>query len=139
MRRLPPVLESAINLVAEGTRLEGKLRFEQVSRVHGTLVGEVEAGPGSTLVIAETGCVEGNVSADILLVDGFVRGDIVARTRVSVSGTGRVIGNIRAPKVSLDFGAWFEGRCSTGTDAGSPAPGPDSGASLSPGLSAGSA
>ena len=105
------VTESSLNIVAEGTRIEGKIRFDQVSRVHGVLVGEVRAEDGSTLILGETGMIEGNVLADTLMVDGFVRGDIVARSRVVLSSTGRVVGNIKAPSVTIDFGAYFEGRC----------------------------
>jgi cytoskeletal protein CcmA (bactofilin family) len=103
--------ESTINIVAEGTRLEGKIVFDQGSRVHGVLVGDVHAKKGSTLILAETSVVEGNIVADTLMIDGFVRGDIEATTKVVISGTGRVMGNIKTPSLSVDFGAHFEGRC----------------------------
>jgi cytoskeletal protein CcmA (bactofilin family) len=103
--------ETSINLVSEGTHIEGKIVFDQISRVHGTLAGNVLAKPGSTLILAETAVVEGNIQADTLMIDGFVRGDIVASTRVVISGSGRVIGNIRTPSLLIDFGAHFEGQC----------------------------
>jgi cytoskeletal protein CcmA (bactofilin family) len=106
------VRESAINIIAEGTRIEGKITLDQVARIHGTLIGDVVAVPGSTLILSETALIEGNVQADTLMIDGFVRGDITASTKVRISGTGRVIGNIRTPSVTIDFGAFFEGRCS---------------------------
>jgi cytoskeletal protein CcmA (bactofilin family) len=105
------IREAEVNLVAEGTRLEGKLRFDQVTRVHGTLVGEVHAQEGSTLILGETSVTEGVIHADTLWVDGFVRGDIVARKRVVISRTGRVIGDIRAPSLEVQFGSYFEGKC----------------------------
>ena len=103
--------EGALNLVSEGTRIEGKVCFDQVTRVHGTLVGEVEAKPGSTLILGETSVVEGNVLADALWIDGYVRGDVKASTRVVISPTGRVIGNIHTPSLVVDFGGYFEGKC----------------------------
>jgi cytoskeletal protein CcmA (bactofilin family) len=104
-------VETGMNLIAEGTRLEGQITLDRVARVHGTLVGRVRGLPGSTLIFTETAAVEGDVSGDRVLIDGFVRGDIEATTQVVVSGTGRVIGNIRTPSLQLDFGAYFEGRC----------------------------
>jgi cytoskeletal protein CcmA (bactofilin family) len=104
------IRESAINVVSEGTRIEGTVVFDRVSRVHGTLKGEVKANPGSTLILAETAVVEGGINADVLLIDGFVRGDVRARTKVVISGTGRVVGNIRTPSLTIEFGAYFEGR-----------------------------
>jgi cytoskeletal protein CcmA (bactofilin family) len=103
--------ESSLNIVSQGTRIEGKVIFDRVSRFHGTLVGEAHGSDGSTLVLCESAVVEGNIFADTLFVDGFVQGNIQARTRVVVSGTGRVIGNIQAPSVKLEFGSHFEGRC----------------------------
>jgi cytoskeletal protein CcmA (bactofilin family) len=103
--------ETAINLLSEGTRIEGKLTVDQVARLHGTLVGDVESTPGSTLILGETGVIEGNVSADQVMVDGYVKGDIRASQKVVISGTGRVIGDVRTPSLQIEFGAHFEGRC----------------------------
>ena len=104
------IAETSSNIVAQGTRMEGKICFDNLSRVHGTLVGEVSSTEGSTLVLSETALVEGSINADTLIVDGFVRGDITAKTRVVLSGTGRVIGNIKTPSLTIEFGAYFEGR-----------------------------
>ena len=104
------VSESSTNIIAEGTRIEGTTTFDNVTRVHGTLVGEVRGKPGSTIVLAESSVTEGTVHGDTILVDGFVRGDISAEKKLTISGTGRVIGNIRAPSVVIEFGAHFEGR-----------------------------
>ena len=108
-----PIHESQLTIVSEGTRLEGKVHFEQMARVHGTLVGEVSAGIGSTLVLAESGLVEGVIRADVLIVDGFVRGDIFAKTRVQIAASGRVIGNIHSPQAVLEIGCYFEGNLKT--------------------------
>lgn len=111
--KAPPltVNESSINVVAEGTRIEGKVTFDHISRVHGTLIGEVHAKDGSTLILSESSMVEGDISADTLLVDGYVHGDIVARTQVVISRTGRVVGNIETKSLKLEFGGYFEGKC----------------------------
>lgn len=110
------IQESAINVVAEGTRIEGKVTFDHISRVHGTLIGEVHAKDGSTLVLSESSMVEGDIDADTLLVDGYVHGDIHARTRVIISRTGRVVGNIETKSLKLEFGSYFEGRCAMNSE-----------------------
>jgi cytoskeletal protein CcmA (bactofilin family) len=108
--------ESSLNIISEGTRIEGKAMFDQVSRFHGVLIGEAHARDGSTLVLCETSVVEGDVFADTILIDGYVQGNIQARTRVVISGTGRVVGNIQTPSLKLEFGAYFEGRCNMEKD-----------------------
>jgi cytoskeletal protein CcmA (bactofilin family) len=111
--RAPTLNETSINIIAEGTRLEGKIDFDHITRVHGNLVGEVRSAPGSTLILSETSLVEGNIHADTLMIDGFVQGDVYARTRVLISRTGRVVGNVKTKSLKLEFGAYFEGKCST--------------------------
>lgn len=103
--------ESSINLIAEQTQIDGKISLGEISRVHGVLKGEILAPEGSTLILSETGVIEGTLFADTLLVDGYVRGDIVATKRVTLSRTGRVIGTIKTPSLVVEFGAYFEGTC----------------------------
>lgn len=103
--------ETSLNMLAPGTRIEGKILFDEVSRVHGILMGEIYAKDGSTLILSETAVVEGNIVADTLMIDGYVQGDVIAKTRVVISRTGRVVGNIKTHLLIIEFGAYFEGRC----------------------------
>ena len=105
------IAESAINIVSEGTRIEGKMTFDSISRVHGILIGEVHSAAGSQLILSETAMVEGEIFADSLFIDGFVKGDVTAKTKVVISRTGRVLGNIHTPSLRVEFGGYFEGRC----------------------------
>ena len=105
-----PLHESSLNLISESTRIEGNVTFDEVSRFHGVLIGEAHAREGSTLVLCESSVVEGDIYADTLFVDGYVRGNIQAKTKVIISSSGRVIGNIETPSLKLEFGAHFEGR-----------------------------
>ncbi len=107
----PMLYETTINLVAEGTEIQGHVTFDHISKVHGILTGEIDAKMGSTLILSTTALVEGNITADSLIIDGYVQGNIIATTRVFISKTGRVIGNIQTPSLILEFGAYFEGRC----------------------------
>jgi cytoskeletal protein CcmA (bactofilin family) len=103
--------ESGINLVSEGSRIEGQIHFDHVTRVHGVLVGKIKSKLGCTLILSETALTEGTIEADILFIDGFVQGDISASTRVVISKTGRVVGSIKTPSLIIESGAYFEGRC----------------------------
>lgn len=111
MKNHPAVTETRINIISEGTKLNGTVRVEGVARIHGILEGKLEANPGSTVILGETGVIEGGIHADRLMIDGYVRGDIEAKTSVLVSPTGRVVGNIKTPSLTIEFGAYFEGRC----------------------------
>lgn len=103
--------EIAINMISEDTRLEGKILFADVCRVKGTLLGEVHAADGSTLILEESSVVEGEIYADTLIIDGYVKGNIISRKKVHISSSGRLIGCIKTPMLKLEPGAFFEGNC----------------------------
>jgi cytoskeletal protein CcmA (bactofilin family) len=103
------VHETEVTVIGEGVQLDGNLHFAGVVRVYGTLRGKVHAQAESSIVLMESAVVEGELDVDSIVVAGFVRGDIHARTRVSIEGTGRVIGNIDTPKIAIEFGAYLEG------------------------------
>lgn len=116
-----PIVEADVTILGESTVLEGKIILDQVTRVHGTLRGEILAHTGSTVILTESAVVEGQMKVDTLWIDGFVQGEIVASTKVAISRTGRVIGKIASPSISIDFGAYFDGSCTSGADVGSKA------------------
>jgi cytoskeletal protein CcmA (bactofilin family) len=105
------IVETEITLISENSKIEGRVLVERSARIHGTIIGELDAAAGSQVVLAETGVIEGNIRGDQLWIEGFVRGDITATTRVVISSTGRVIGNVVTPSLKMDFGGYFEGQC----------------------------
>lgn len=102
--------ESKINLISEETKVEGKIHFHHGCRIHGVVVGDLSASKGAEICVSEKGMIEGNIHADILFVDGYVKGDISADTKVVISSTGKVVGNIESPLLELDYGAYFDGK-----------------------------
>lgn len=109
MKKHDLIHETEVTVIGEGIRLDGKLALGGVVRVYGRLSGEIVAAPESSLILMESAVVEGTLDVDTLVVAGFIRGDIRARSRVSIEGTGRVIGNIETPAIAIDFGAYLEG------------------------------
>jgi cytoskeletal protein CcmA (bactofilin family) len=103
------LIESEITLISESTRIEGQAHFSGTTRFFGTLKGQIQCEKGSQLILMETAVVEGSLDVDTLIVAGFVRGEIRAHSRVLIEGSGRVIGNIHAPSIQIDFGAFVEG------------------------------
>ena len=98
-------------LTRQGTRIEGNVILDAISRIHGVVVGEIKAPKGSKLILSQNAAVEGTIHADTVLIDGYVRGNILASGKVVISRTGRVVGDIKASSLVMEFGAYFEGRC----------------------------
>jgi cytoskeletal protein CcmA (bactofilin family) len=100
-----------VNLITAGSKFEGTVEFSDFTRFEGYIRGHLKGLPGSQLILGENGVVEGSVEGDTIIIDGFVRGDIAATTKVVISETGRVIGQIKAPSVAIKFGGYFDGKC----------------------------
>lgn len=109
MKKSDLIHETEVTVIGEGVQLDGKLNLSGVIRVYGRLSGQITADSNSSLILMESAVVEGSLDVDTLVVAGFIRGNVRARTRVSIEGTGRVIGNIDTPIIAIDFGAYLEG------------------------------
>jgi cytoskeletal protein CcmA (bactofilin family) len=103
--------ESEVSLISEGSRFEGTLELDSVARFHGALRGRLVGKPGSLIVLGESGIVEGEIDADTIWVEGFVRGGVRGKTRVVLSPTARVIGDLESPSIEIQPGAYFDGNC----------------------------
>ena len=52
-------------------------------------------------------------AGDEIIIDGFVHGDVNAKSKVTLSESGRLVGNVISPKFEIRFGAHFEGKATT--------------------------
>lgn len=109
MFNLPAIEESHVTLIAEGCELTGTVHFSGLSRVHGIIRGEVIAPKGSTFVLGESGLIEGNIQGDTIVIEGFVQGDIQSKSKVVITRSGRVLGNINTGQLVIETGAFLEG------------------------------
>lgn len=125
-------LESDVTLVGQGSHLKGDILFDRFTRVHGRIDGTIQGNPGSLIVIGETASVQADFHCHDLVIDGFVRGDVVAHGKVTIARTGRLVGNVKAPQFEIQFGAHFEGKATTTRSRDTSAP---SAGTLEPGPS----
>ena len=99
-------------LVGSNSRVNGDLNFSGGCHVDGTVKGNVNADPdsNSVLSISEEGSVEGGVSVPYVVLNGIVRGDVVASKRVQLGATARVIGNVYYDLIEMAIGAEINGK-----------------------------
>jgi len=103
------LLESEITLISETTRIEGNIHLNGITRFFGSIKGQMNSDKGSKLILMESAVVEGSLDVDTIIIAGFVRGEVRAHSRILIQGSGRVIGNLHAPSIQIDFGAFVEG------------------------------
>lgn len=105
--------EAEVTLMSQGSLIKGEVSFDQMTRLHGRIEGKIHGLQDSILVVGETASVHGEIDCHEVIVDGFVHGNITARSKITVSECGRVVGNLTAPKIEIKFGAHFEGKALT--------------------------
>lgn len=106
-------------VVGAKTVLKGDITGEEDVLVEGTVEGTIRIG--RDLRVGPGGCVKAAVSAQSIVVAGEVIGDCQATQRVHIEATGRLTGNIRAPRVIIVEGATFKGNSDMSPRGGGPA------------------
>jgi len=89
---------------------EGNVSGAGDLQIDGQVKGDVRVG---RLIVGETGAVEGNVQADYVEVRGRVVGGVQGK-QVKLVATAYVDGDITAEQLSIDVGAFFQGRVAQG-------------------------
>jgi cytoskeletal protein CcmA (bactofilin family) len=106
-----PGLEGqGVSRLGKGTTITGTLWFGGSARIDGQVDGEITAT--GTLVIGETAVITTpRIKAASVIVAGKVSGDLVASEQIVIARSARVLGNLYAPALAIEAGAWFEGHC----------------------------
>jgi len=99
-------------VVGESVMVSGRLMGEEELSVKGRVNGELELT--KTLVVESSGIIKAEVSVKDAVINGAVVGNVTASERVELTQGGRMVGDIRAPRVVLVEGASFKGRIQMG-------------------------
>jgi len=110
-----------LSTLSSDLQFEGGITGGGDLQIDGSIKGDVRVG---RLIVGETGAVEGNVSADYVEVRGRIVGGISGK-QVKLIATAYVDGDITAEQMSIDIGAYFQGRVLQGRrEAPAPTPAP---------------
>jgi cytoskeletal protein CcmA (bactofilin family) len=99
-------------LIGAGTRIIGDVHFSGGFHVDGHIKGNVDAPPdsGASLSVSDAGVVEGAVAVPNVILNGTVKGDILAHDRVELGATARVTGNVYYGLIEMEMGAEINGK-----------------------------
>ena len=118
---------TGLSTLSADLTFEGNVSGAGDLQVDGTVKGDLRVG---RLIVGETGAVEGNVSADYVEVRGRIVGGVNGK-QIKLLGTAYVDGDITHEQLSIDVGAYFQGRCIQGRRDAAPSAGPAPTASTS--------
>jgi len=102
----------AINIIGNGTVIEGEISSNGDIRIDGIIRGSVTSK--AKVVIGSTGQVEG----DIVCQNADISGSVLGKTNVAemlfLKTPARINGDIQTGKLVVEVGASFTGNCSMG-------------------------
>lgn len=95
--------------LGKGTEFKGVLNFEGTIRVDGKVEGEIISK--DTLIAGDEAYLQGEITIGTLILSGKVVGNINASQKVHILTPGVVQGNIKTPKLIIEEGVTFDGKC----------------------------
>ena len=104
-------VETIDTLIGTGSILQGDLEFTGGLRVDGQIKGHVSAQDSNngTLVLSESGVVEGDINVPHVVINGTVKGNIASTGHVELQANARITGDIHYKAVEMELGAVLNG------------------------------
>ncbi|MBR3550871.1 MAG: polymer-forming cytoskeletal protein [Bacteroidales bacterium] len=101
---------STVNVIAQGTQLQGNMITASDCRIDGALRGNIESK--AKIIVGRSGIVEGNIKCANIEIEGTVKAEsLLVSELVSLKATANLIGNIETGKIAIEPGAEFSGNC----------------------------
>ncbi len=98
-------------LISRATRVNGDLHFTGELQIEGKVTGNIYADDekDAKLVIADTGLVEGEIRAPVVIVNGKVVGNIHSSKHLELAAKGNVTGTVHYNSIEMVKGAQLNG------------------------------
>jgi cytoskeletal protein CcmA (bactofilin family) len=106
--------ESDKTVLGPTLEIEGEIEGDEDLVIQGRIQGKIMSK--KDLTVDNSGKVEATITTKNLAVSGMLVGNVVASERVEVRKEGKMIGDIKAPRVIIADGAKFKGNIEMGVD-----------------------
>ncbi len=94
--------------VGESVVIVGDVSGKEDLVINGSIEGDINLREND-VIVGVKGRINANVTAKNITIEGDVKGELRASEQVIIKPSGRVAGDIRAPRVILDDGCQFKG------------------------------
>ena len=107
-KKQPPIK----SLIAQGSVIEGNLKFTDGLRIDGEVTGDIRAfdGSASILVISESATVTGHIHADHVIINGRVVGPVHASELLELQPKAKIAGDVSYKALEMHQGAVITGQ-----------------------------
>lgn len=118
MAKAQEVEHNRLNVIGEGTSIQGDITSNGDIRIDGSLKGNLTTQ--GKLVLGTSGNIQGEVQCKNAEVSGSLEGKITVNELLSLKASAKVLGDIITKRLAIEPNAVFSGTCQM--DAGQPAP-----------------
>ena len=98
--------------IGKSIRVKGDVVAREPFVIAGRVEGTIEVDQ-HTLTIAAEASVIAAITAESMVIEGTVQGDLAAISRIAIQSTAKVEGECSAPIVSIADGAMVQGKIET--------------------------
>ena len=98
---------NANTIIGSSIVIDGEISGEEDLVIQGTVKGKVALK--ESLYVENSGTVEADIQVSAVEISGQVTGNVVASDKVELKSDGRMVGDIKAPRVLIADGATFKG------------------------------
>lgn len=103
---------SGVTVIGKGIIVKGELSGDEDVKIEGRVEGKILLT--KNLLVGQAGVIEADVEAENINIGGTVTGNIKAQNRVEIVSSGKMMGDIQAPRVIVAEGAHFKGNVDMG-------------------------
>ncbi|MFN7943332.1 MAG: polymer-forming cytoskeletal protein [Thermoanaerobaculia bacterium] len=115
-----PTTSGGRAVIGASTVVKGEISGEEDLLVEGRVEGKIDLRQ-NVVTVGAKGRLAAEVHAASIYIEGEVEGDLAAEDQIVVRKTGRVRGDLVAPRVTLEDGARFKGAIDMEGKRGAPA------------------
>ncbi len=108
------------NVLGSDVEIKGNIKFTGELTFDGKLDGEVHTE--GTLHLGDGAVINGNITAQSVIVRGKVNGNITAKEKIEIKAKAELFGDIRATKLTIEEGVTFVGKTEVNPNKVAPTP-----------------
>ena len=97
----------ADTIIGSNITIDGDIRGNDPLIIEGVVRGNISVK--SAVTVTQDGHVEANVDSQSIEIAGSVEGNVSAADKIDIKAGGRLVGDVKAPRVLIADGAAFKG------------------------------
>ena len=96
-------------IVSNSMRIEGELKSNGNIKIDGNITGKVHTS--QDLSIGPNAEIDADLVANNAMIAGVVKGNVNVKGSLTITETGRLLGNVNCGQIAIERGAYFAGNC----------------------------